>query len=99
MFLPPDPKQSAYPSATSGACGSGPLLIESYRSLASNNVDRGAAEYSDVLEIFDRIAGNDLHTFSAVLAQVQLLWLTPGLKTEIKTQGVPCRAGHRAWTA
>lgn len=71
------------------ACGSGTFLIETYRTMVGNDVDRGAAEYSDVLEIFGRIAGNDLNTFSAVLAQIQLLWQILGLKTEIETQGFP----------
>ena len=71
------------------ACGSGTFVIESYRTMVGNDVERGAAEYSDVLDVMDRIAGNDLNTFSAVLAQIQLLWQILGLKAEIERLGFP----------
>jgi len=71
------------------ACGSGTFLIESYRKMVGEDVDRGAAEYPDVLETFERIGGNDLNTFSAVLAQIQLLWQTLGFKTHIERLGFP----------
>lgn len=71
------------------ACGSGTFLIESYRAMVGDDIDRGAAEYADVLDAFGRIAGNDLNTFSAVLAQIQLLWQILGLKADIETQGFP----------
>lgn len=71
------------------ACGSGTFLIESYREMVGRDVDRGAAEYADVLETLDRIAGNDLNTFSAVLAQIQLLWQLLGLKNDIDREGFP----------
>lgn len=71
------------------ACGSGTFLIESYRAMVGDDVDRGAAEYSDVIAAFGRIAGNDLNTFSAVLAQIQLLWQILGLKLDIEIQGFP----------
>lgn len=71
------------------ACGSGTFLIESYRAMVGDDVDRGAAEYSDVIAAFGRIAGNDLNTFSAVLAQIQLLWQILGLKSDIEIQGFP----------
>ena len=71
------------------ACGSGTFLIESYRAMVGNDVDRGAAEYADVLATFGRIAGNDLNTFSAVLTQIQMLWQILGLKDEIERDGFP----------
>lgn len=71
------------------ACGSGTFLIESYRAMVGEDVERGAAEYTDVLGAFGRIAGNDLNTFSAVLAQIQLLWQILGLKADIEIQGFP----------
>ena len=71
------------------SCGSGTFLIESYLAMVGNDVERGAAEYSDVLDTFSRIAGNDLNTFSAVLAQIQLLWQILSLKSDIESQGFP----------
>lgn len=71
------------------ACGSGTFLIESYRAMIGNDLERGAAEYDDVLSVFGRIAGNDLNTFSAVLSQIQLLWQILALKHEIEQQGFP----------
>lgn len=71
------------------ACGSGTFLIESFRTMVGNDLERGAADYSDVLEAFARIAGNDLNTFSAVLAQIQLLWQVLSLKNDIETSGFP----------
>ena len=71
------------------ACGSGTFLIESYREMAGNDVDRGAAEYSDAIAALEHIAGNDLNTFSAVLSQIQLLWHILGFKKEIEAQGFP----------
>ena len=71
------------------SCGSGTFLIESYLAMVGNDVERGAAEYSDVLDTFRRIAGNDLNTFSAVLAQIQLLWQILSLKADIETHGFP----------
>jgi hypothetical protein len=71
------------------ACGSGTFLIESYRMMVGRDLERGAAEYSDVLAAMSRIAGNDLNTFSSVLAQIQLLWQILGLKTAIESQGFP----------
>ena len=71
------------------SCGSGTFPIEMYRHMVGNDLDRGLAEYSDVLAVLDRIAGNDLNTFSAVLAQIQILWQILSLKKEIEAQGFP----------
>lgn len=71
------------------ACGSGTFLIESYRLMVGRDVERGAADYNDVLEVLQRIAGNDLNTFSSVLAQIQLLWQILGFKADIERQGFP----------
>jgi type I restriction-modification system DNA methylase subunit len=56
------------------ACGSGTFLIERYQQLVGEDADRGIATYSQVLAAFQHIAGADLNTFSAILAQIQLLW-------------------------
>ncbi len=71
------------------ACGSGTFLIESYRKMIGEDVDRGVAEYPDVVEALQRIKGNDLNTFSAVLAQIQLLWQILGFKHDIEKAGFP----------
>lgn len=71
------------------SCGSGTFLIESYRAMVGNDLERGAAEYEDILSVFGRIAGNDLNTFSAVLSQIQLLWQILALKSEIDQHGFP----------
>lgn len=71
------------------ACGSGTFLIESYRTMVGNDIDRGAAEYGDALEALKQIAGNDLNTFSSVLAQIQLLWQVLGMREEVERQGFP----------
>lgn len=56
------------------ACGSGTFLIERYQQAVGEDADRGIASYKDVVETINSLAGNDLNTFSAVLAQIQLLW-------------------------
>lgn len=56
------------------ACGSGTFLIERYQQAVGEDADRGIASYKDVVETISSLAGNDLNTFSAVLAQIQLLW-------------------------
>jgi SAM-dependent methyltransferase len=71
------------------ACGSGTFLIEAYRTMVGEDIDRGVAEYADALDVLTRIAGNDLNTFSSVLAQIQLLWQILGHRTEIEQQGFP----------
>jgi SAM-dependent methyltransferase len=71
------------------ACGSGTFLIEAYRTMVGLDVERGVADYSDVLDAFSRIAGNDLNTFSSVLAQIQLLWQILGMRDDIKKSGFP----------
>jgi N-6 DNA methylase len=56
------------------ACGSGTFLIERYQQVVGEDADRGIATYREALKAIQGIAGNDLNTFSAVLAQIQLLW-------------------------
>ncbi|WP_439544679.1 N-6 DNA methylase [Sandarakinorhabdus sp.] len=56
------------------ACGSGTFLIERYQQAAGDDVDRGIGSYPQAVAALERLAGNDLNTFSAVLAQIQLLW-------------------------
>ncbi len=71
------------------ACGSGTFLLESYRCMVGDDVERGAAEYQDVLTAMAHIAGNDLNTFSSVLTQIQLLWQILSFKEEMERDGFP----------
>jgi hypothetical protein len=71
------------------ACGSGTFLIETYMELVGDDVDRGAAEFTDVARTLSNLYGNDLNTFSAVLCQIQLLWHILAFKAEIQQQGFP----------
>ncbi|TAY80978.1 N-6 DNA methylase [Rhizobium ruizarguesonis] len=56
------------------ACGSGTFLIERYQQVVGEDSDQGLATYAQVVQALERLAGNDLNTFSAVLAQIQILW-------------------------
>lgn len=56
------------------SCGSGTFLIERYQQVIGEDADRGLATYAQAVEALEKIAGNDINTFSAVLAQIQLLW-------------------------
>lgn len=65
------------------ACGSGTFLIERYQQAIGEDADRGLASYGEVVAAVERLAGNDLNTFSAVLAQIQLLWHILGFREEL----------------
>ena len=71
------------------SCGSGTFLIEAYQRSVGEDAERGLATYSDALSVFERLAGNDLNTFSAVLAQIQLLWHLLIFRDDITAQGFP----------
>ena len=71
------------------ACGSGTFLIEAYRVMVGDDIERGAADYGDALDVLKRIAGNDLNTFSSVLAQIQLLWQVLGMRHDVEKSGFP----------
>jgi SAM-dependent methyltransferase len=65
------------------ACGSGTFLIERYQQAVGEDADRGLASFGEVVAAVERLAGNDLNTFSAVLAQIQLLWHILGFRDEL----------------
>lgn len=71
------------------ACGSGTFLIEAYREMIGKDIERGAADYGDALDALARIAGNDLNTFSSVLAQIQILWQVLGMRKDVEKYGFP----------
>lgn len=65
------------------ACGSGTFLIERYQQVVGEEADQGLATYAEVVAALDRLAGNDLNTFSAVLAQIQILWHVLSFKDDL----------------
>lgn len=65
------------------ACGSGTFLIERYQQVVGEDADNGLATYSEVVAALERLAGNDLNTFSAVLAQIQILWHVLSFKDDL----------------
>lgn len=71
------------------ACGSGTFLLETFRETVGIDIERGVAEFSDAREALMNIAGNDLNTFSSVLAQIQLLWQILAFKDDIQKDGFP----------
>ncbi|MEO3415451.1 N-6 DNA methylase [Roseovarius sp. CAU 1744] len=71
------------------ACGSGTFLIERYQQVIGEDVDKGLGNYAEVLDALERIYGNDLNTFSAVLAQIQLLWHALSFKDDLISKGFP----------
>lgn len=56
------------------ACGSGTFLIERFQQVVGEDIDAGIGTFAEAIAALERIKGNDLNTFSAVLAQIQLLW-------------------------
>ncbi len=71
------------------ACGSGTFLIERYQQAIGEDADRGIATYDEVVKVLETIAGNDLNTFSGVLAQIQLLWHLLRFKDDIIASEFP----------
>lgn len=71
------------------ACGSGTFLIERYQQAVGEDADRGLASFAEVVAGVERLAGNDLNTFSAVLAQIQLLWHILSFREELRETDFP----------
>jgi len=65
------------------SCGSGTFLIERYQQVVGEEADQGLATYDEVVSALERLAGNDLNTFSAVLAQIQILWHVLGFRDDL----------------
>ena len=65
------------------ACGSGTFLIERFQQLEGDAIDQGVGSYPRAVAALESLAGNDLNTFSAVLAQIQLLWHILGFRDEL----------------
>ncbi|WP_420967083.1 HsdM family class I SAM-dependent methyltransferase [Bradyrhizobium sp. B120] len=71
------------------ACGSGTFLIERYRQSYGEIADTGTGEYAEARLAVERMAGNDLNPFSAVLSQIQLLWHLLSFGDDIRHDGFP----------
>lgn len=79
------------------ACGSGTFLIERYRQAIGEDADRGLATYAEARAAVERLFGNDINPFSAVLTQIQLLWHLLAFGSELRDQGFPdLRIAERA---
>lgn len=71
------------------ACGSGTFLIERYQQAVGEDADRGLATYDEATATVERIFGNDLNPFSAVLTQIQLLWHLLAFGPAVRREGLP----------
>jgi type I restriction-modification system DNA methylase subunit len=69
------------------ACGLG--TIEAFKSLAGEAAAKGVASFDDVLEALRNVRGNDLNAFSAMIAQIQMLWHLFAFRADIKKHGFP----------
>ena len=71
------------------ACGLGTFLIEAFKALAGDAAAKGVASFEDVLEALSNVRGNDLNAFSAMGAQIQMLWHLFAFRDDIKKHGFP----------
>lgn len=81
------------------ACGLGTFLIEAFKSVAGDAAAKGVASFDDVLEALGNVRGNDLNAFSAMVAQIQMLWHLFAFRDDIKKRGFPETAiigGHNS---
>ncbi|MGA2174933.1 MAG: N-6 DNA methylase [Verrucomicrobiota bacterium] len=71
------------------ACGLGTFLIEAFKAVAGDAVAKGVASFEDVLEAMANVRGNDINTFSSMVAQIQMLWHLFAFRDDIKKHGFP----------
>ena len=71
------------------ACGLGTFLIEAFKAVAGDAAAKGVASFNDVLEALGNVRGNDLNAFSAMVAQIQMLWHLFAFRDDIKKHGFP----------
>ena len=71
------------------ACGSGTFLIEHYQETVGKHADSGFATLEEAKAAVERLSGNDINPFSAVLTQIQLLWHLLVFGKDLITEGVP----------
>jgi SAM-dependent methyltransferase len=79
------------------ACGSGTFLIERYRQVVGEAADAGLADYAEGSAAVERLHGNDLNPFSAIVTQIQMLWHLLAFGTTVRRAGFPdLRISERA---
>jgi SAM-dependent methyltransferase len=79
------------------ACGSGTFLIERYRQVVGEAADAGLADYGEGRAAVERLHGNDLNPFSAIVTQIQLLWHLLAFGASVRRVGFPdLRISERA---
>jgi hypothetical protein len=81
------------------ACGLGTFLIEAFKAVAGDAAAKGVATFDDVLEALRNVRGNDINAFSAMVAQIQMLWHLFAFREDIKNRGFPETAiigGHNS---
>lgn len=79
------------------ACGSGTFLIERYRQVVGEVADAGLADYAEGRAVVERLHGNDLNPFSAIVTQIQMLWHLLAFGTSVRRTGFPdLRVSERA---
>lgn len=79
------------------ACGSGTFLIERYQQAIGEAADMNLATYDEAREVVERLAGNDLNPFSAILTQIQILWHLLSFGPAVRAEGFPdLRIAERA---
>ncbi len=71
------------------SCGLGTFLIEAWKALVGDTAERGAATWDDIQNTLANVRGNDLNSFSATIAQLQLLWHLFGYREQLQQQGFP----------
>ena len=71
------------------ACGLGTFLIEAFKAVAGDAAAKGVASFEDVLEAIANVRGNDLNAFSAMVAQIQMLWHLFAFRDDIQKYGFP----------
>ena len=71
------------------SCGLGTFLIEAWKMLVGESADRGAATWDDIQKTLANVRGNDLNSFSATIAQLQLLWHLFAYREQLQKQGFP----------
>lgn len=71
------------------ACGLGTFLIEAWKTMIGDAAIRGAATWGEVQATLANVRGNDINSFSATIAQLQLLWHLFIFREQLQQQGFP----------
>jgi hypothetical protein len=71
------------------ACGLGTFLIEAWKAVIGDAAKRGAATWEEALSALSAIRGNDINSFSATIAQLQILWHLFAFREQLQQHGFP----------